>query len=83
MLAFVFPGWVIILAFLPVILVLVRSIMESNLPSPKHQKHLNSSGTVKPTEQEKLSLKRECEQFQRRSPTNRKIEFLSYYPWLC
>ncbi|XDA78342.1 hypothetical protein R6Z07F_008440 [Ovis aries] len=47
--------------------------LESNLPSPKHQKHLNSSGTVKPTEQEKLSLKRECEQFQKeRSPTNRK-----------
>ncbi|KAI4568125.1 hypothetical protein MJT46_007923 [Ovis ammon polii x Ovis aries] len=48
--------------------------LESNLPSPKHQKHLNSSGTVKPTEQEKLSLKRECEQFQKeRSPTNRKV----------
>ncbi|XP_052502802.1 ninein [Budorcas taxicolor] len=47
--------------------------LESNLPSPKHQKHLNSSGTVKPTEQEKLSLKRECEQFQKeRPPTNRK-----------
>ncbi|XP_055291389.1 ninein isoform X5 [Moschus berezovskii] len=47
--------------------------LDSNLPSPKHQKHLNSSGTVKPTEQEKLSLKRECEQFQKeRSPTNRK-----------
>ncbi|XFG04312.1 hypothetical protein AB1E19_007936 [Capra hircus] len=47
--------------------------LESNLPSPKHQKHLNSSGTVKPTEQEKLSLKRECEQFQKeRSPANRK-----------
>uniref|UniRef100_A0A8C6DTI7 Ninein n=1 Tax=Moschus moschiferus TaxID=68415 RepID=A0A8C6DTI7_MOSMO len=48
--------------------------LDSNLPSPKHQKHLNSSGTVKPTEQEKLSLKRECEQFQKeRSPTNRKV----------
>ncbi|XP_061036820.1 ninein isoform X11 [Eubalaena glacialis] len=47
--------------------------LESNLLPPKHQKHLNSSGTVKPTEQEKLSLKRECEQFQKeRSPTNRK-----------
>ncbi|XP_045423441.1 ninein isoform X8 [Lemur catta] len=47
--------------------------LESNL-LPKHQKHLNSSGTVKPTEQEKLNLKRECEQFQKeRSPTNRKV----------
>ncbi|XP_040333029.1 ninein isoform X3 [Herpailurus yagouaroundi] len=47
--------------------------LESNLLPPKHQKHLNSSGTVRPTEQEKLSLKRECEQFQKeRSPTNRK-----------
>ncbi|XP_029806939.1 ninein isoform X2 [Suricata suricatta] len=47
--------------------------LESSLP-PKHQKHLNSSGTVKPTEQEKLSLKRECKQFQKeRSPTNRKV----------
>ncbi|XP_023974232.1 ninein isoform X6 [Physeter macrocephalus] len=48
--------------------------LESNLLPPKLQKHLNSSGTVKPTEQEKLSLKRECEQFQKeRSPTNRKV----------
>ncbi|XP_045678073.1 ninein isoform X1 [Phyllostomus hastatus] len=48
--------------------------LESNLFPTKHQKHLNSSGTVKPTEQEKLSLKRECEQFQKeRSPTNRKV----------
>ncbi|KAK2505506.1 hypothetical protein MC885_017122 [Smutsia gigantea] len=47
--------------------------LESNLLPHKHQKHLNSSGTVKPTEQEKLSLKRECEQFQKESsPTNRK-----------
>ncbi|XP_012519201.1 PREDICTED: ninein [Propithecus coquereli] len=47
--------------------------LESNL-LPKHQKHLNSSGTVKLTEQEKLNLKRECEQFQKeRSPTNRKV----------
>ncbi|XP_029092006.1 ninein isoform X4 [Monodon monoceros] len=47
--------------------------LESNLLPPKLQKHLNSSGTVKPTEQEKLSLKRECEQFQKeRSPANRK-----------
>ncbi|XP_020141408.2 ninein isoform X4 [Microcebus murinus] len=50
----------------------VRQLESSLLP--KHQKHLNSSGTVKPTEQEKLSLKRECEQFQKEgSPTNRKI----------
>ncbi|XP_049562253.1 ninein isoform X24 [Orcinus orca] len=48
--------------------------LESNLLPPKLQKHLNSSGTVKPTEQEKLSLKRECEQFQKeRSPANRKV----------
>ncbi|XP_058149424.1 ninein isoform X2 [Dasypus novemcinctus] len=48
--------------------------LESNLLPPKNQKHLNPSGTVKPPEQEKLSLKRECEQFQKeRSPTNRKI----------
>ncbi|XP_045654682.1 ninein isoform X7 [Ursus americanus] len=48
--------------------------LESNLLPPKHQKHLNPSGTVKPTEQEKLSLKRECEQFQKeRSPTNKKV----------
>ncbi|XP_032964001.1 ninein isoform X9 [Rhinolophus ferrumequinum] len=48
--------------------------LESNLLPPKHQKHLNSSGTLKPSEQEKLSLKRECEEFQKeRSPTNRKV----------
>ncbi|XP_059229151.1 ninein isoform X4 [Mustela nigripes] len=48
--------------------------LESNLLPPKHQKHLNPSGTVKPTEQEKLSLKRECEQFQKeQSPTNKKV----------
>ncbi|XP_057579801.1 ninein isoform X2 [Hippopotamus amphibius kiboko] len=48
--------------------------LESNLLPPKHQKHLSSSGIVKPTELEKLSLKRECEQFQKeRSPTNRKV----------
>ncbi|XP_078191022.1 ninein isoform X28 [Callithrix jacchus] len=47
--------------------------LESNL-LPKHQKHLNPSGAVKPTEQEKLSLKRECDQFQKeRSPTNKKV----------
>ncbi|XP_019581235.2 ninein isoform X5 [Rhinolophus sinicus] len=48
--------------------------LESNLLPPKHQKHLNSSGTLKPSEQEKLSLKRECEEFQKEwSPTNRKV----------
>ncbi|XP_054303633.2 ninein isoform X6 [Pongo pygmaeus] len=46
--------------------------LESNL-LPKHQKHLNPSGTMKPTEQEKLSLKRECDQFQKESPTNSKV----------
>ncbi|XP_014647580.1 PREDICTED: ninein isoform X5 [Ceratotherium simum simum] len=48
--------------------------LESNLLPPKHQKHLNSSSTVKPNEQEKSSLKRECEQFQKEpSPTSRKV----------
>ncbi|XP_073924103.1 ninein isoform X3 [Castor canadensis] len=48
--------------------------LESSLLPPKHQKHLNPSGTMKPTEQEKLNLKRECEQFQKeRSPTIRKV----------
>ncbi|XP_027963329.1 ninein isoform X7 [Eumetopias jubatus] len=48
--------------------------LESNLLPPKHQKHLNPSGTMKPTEQEKMSLKRECEQFQKeRSLTNKKV----------
>ncbi|PNI83351.1 NIN isoform 11, partial [Pan troglodytes] len=47
--------------------------LESNL-LPKHQKHLNPSGTMKPTEQEQLSLKRECDQFQKeQSPANRKV----------
>ncbi|XP_016053587.1 PREDICTED: ninein isoform X2 [Miniopterus natalensis] len=48
--------------------------LESSLLPLKHQKHVNTSGTVKPTEQEKLSLKRECEQLQKeRSPANRKV----------
>ncbi|XP_058396577.1 ninein isoform X7 [Diceros bicornis minor] len=48
--------------------------LESNLLPPKHQKHLNSSSTVKPNEQEKSSLKRECEQFQKEPcPTSRKV----------
>ncbi|XP_054386624.1 ninein isoform X6 [Pongo abelii] len=49
----------------------VRQLESSLLP--KHQKHLNPSGTMKPTEQEKLSLKRECDQFQKESPTNSKV----------
>ncbi|XP_076982903.1 ninein isoform X7 [Tamandua tetradactyla] len=47
--------------------------LESNFLTPIHQRHLNASGTGKPTEQEKLSLKRECEQLKESSPTNRKI----------
>ncbi|KAM5235270.1 ninein [Ctenodactylus gundi] len=48
--------------------------LESSLLPLKQQKHLNPSGTVKPSEQEKLNLKRECEQFQKeRSAANRKV----------
>ncbi|KAG8517719.1 Ninein, partial [Galemys pyrenaicus] len=47
--------------------------LESNLPTPKHQKHLNPSGSVKSTEQEKFSLKRDCEQFQKERSTNKKV----------
>ncbi|XP_059552450.1 ninein isoform X11 [Myotis daubentonii] len=48
--------------------------LESSLLPPTHQAQVNASGTGKPTEQEKLSLKRECEQFQKeRSPANRKV----------
>ncbi|XP_021118068.1 ninein isoform X2 [Heterocephalus glaber] len=48
--------------------------LESSLLPLKHQKLLNPSGTVKPTEQEKLNLKRECEQFQKEpSPAHRKV----------
>ncbi|XP_006872406.1 PREDICTED: ninein isoform X4 [Chrysochloris asiatica] len=47
--------------------------LESNFLPPKHQKHLHPSGTVKPTEQEKLNLKRECEQFQKERSPNRKV----------
>ncbi|XP_038612857.1 ninein [Tachyglossus aculeatus] len=48
--------------------------LESTILSPKHQKNQNSSGSVKTVEQEKLSLKRECEQFQKeRSPVHRKV----------
>lgn len=48
----------------------VRQLESSFLP--KHQKHLNPSGPVKPTEQEKLSLKRECEQFQKEGAASKK-----------
>ncbi|XP_076797927.1 ninein isoform X11 [Arvicanthis niloticus] len=48
--------------------------LESNLLPTKHQKQLNQSCTVKPIEQEKLTLKRECEQSQKeRPPTSRKV----------
>ncbi|XP_028637472.1 ninein isoform X2 [Grammomys surdaster] len=48
--------------------------LESNLLPTKHQKQLNQSCTVKPMEQEKFTLKRECEQSQKeRSPTSRKV----------
>lgn len=52
--------------------------LESNLLPTKHQKQLNQSCTVKPIEQEKLALKRECEQSQKeRSPTSRKVSQMS------
>lgn len=48
--------------------------LESNLLPTKHQKQLNQPCTVKSTEQEKLTLKRECEQSQKeQSPTSRKV----------
>ncbi|KAM8808006.1 ninein [Eudromia elegans] len=48
--------------------------LESTVLSLKHQKHQSQSGIVKAIEQEKLSLKRECEQLQRElSSANRKI----------
>nr|XP_051678791.1 ninein isoform X4 [Oryctolagus cuniculus] len=47
---------------------------ESKLLPPKHQKHLNLSGPVRLTEQEKLSLKRESEQCHtERCPPTRKV----------
>lgn len=47
---------------------------ESKLLPPKHQKHLNLSGPVRLTEQEKLSLKRESEQcHMERCPPTRKV----------
>uniref|UniRef100_A0A8C6QRN5 Ninein n=1 Tax=Nannospalax galili TaxID=1026970 RepID=A0A8C6QRN5_NANGA len=52
--------------------------LESNLPPTKHQKQLNQSGTVKPTEQEKLNLQRECGQPQKeQSPPGRKVSQMS------
>ncbi|XP_063117779.1 ninein isoform X15 [Rattus norvegicus] len=52
--------------------------LESNLLPTKHQKQLNQSCTVKPIEQEKLALKRECEQSRKeRSPTSRKVSQMS------
>ncbi|XP_025059272.1 ninein isoform X2 [Alligator sinensis] len=48
--------------------------LESNILSLKHQKHQSQSGIMKAIEQEKLSLKRECEQLQKElSSANRKI----------
>ncbi|XP_071413293.1 ninein isoform X1 [Pithys albifrons albifrons] len=48
--------------------------LESTILSLKHQKHQSQSGIVKAMEQEKLSLKRECEQLQKElSSANRKI----------
>ncbi|KAM6273497.1 ninein isoform 2-T3 [Porphyrio hochstetteri] len=48
--------------------------LESTILSLKHQKHQSQSGIVKAIEQEKLSLKRECEQLQKElSSANRKI----------
>lgn len=52
--------------------------LESNLLPTKHQKQLNQSCTVTPTEQEKLSLKRECEQSPKEpSPASRKVGQMS------
>uniref|UniRef100_A0A8B9FGN3 Ninein n=1 Tax=Amazona collaria TaxID=241587 RepID=A0A8B9FGN3_9PSIT len=48
--------------------------LESTILSLKHQKHQSQLGIVKAIEQEKLSLKRECEQLQKElSSANRKI----------
>ncbi|KAL1791258.1 ninein isoform X1 [Sigmodon hispidus] len=52
--------------------------LESNLLPIKHQKQLYQSCSVKPMEQEKLTLKRECEQSQKeQSPTSRKVSQMS------
>ncbi|XP_043371860.1 ninein isoform X16 [Dermochelys coriacea] len=48
--------------------------LESAILSMKHQKHQSQSGIVKAIEQEKLSLKRECEQLQKElSSAHRRI----------
>ncbi|XP_062491562.1 ninein isoform X6 [Pezoporus occidentalis] len=48
--------------------------LESTILSLKHQKHQSQLGIVRAIEQEKLSLKRECEQLQKElSSANRKI----------
>lgn len=48
--------------------------LESNVISLKHHNHQNQSSMVKALEQEKMSLKRECEQLQKEfSSANRKI----------
>ncbi|XP_050009613.1 ninein isoform X4 [Alexandromys fortis] len=52
--------------------------LESNLLPSKPQKQLHQSCTVKPIEQEKLTLKRECEQSQKeQSPTSKKVSQMS------
>ncbi|XP_042533780.1 ninein isoform X3 [Dipodomys spectabilis] len=53
--------------------------LESSLLPSKHQKHLNPSGIVKLAEQEKLNLKRECEQFQKERPINRKVSQMNSF----
>ncbi|KAM4852939.1 ninein [Thomomys bottae] len=53
--------------------------LESSLLPSKHPKHLNSSGTMKLAEQEKLNLKRECEQFQKERPINRKVSQMNSF----
>ncbi|XP_048217725.1 ninein isoform X2 [Perognathus longimembris pacificus] len=53
--------------------------LESSLLPSKHQKHLNPSGTVKLAEQEKLNLKRECEQFQIERPISRKVSQMNSF----
>ncbi|XP_061853890.1 ninein [Colius striatus] len=48
--------------------------LESTVLSLKHQKHQSQSGIIKAIEQEKLSLKRECERLQKElASANRKI----------
>ncbi|XP_041514029.1 ninein isoform X3 [Microtus oregoni] len=52
--------------------------LESNLLPSKPQKQLHQSCTVKPIEQEKLTLKRECEQSQKeQSSTSKKVGQMS------